>query len=289
MPSLEDEDRRRAEQARQVALFRYALIQDLINPHLSTRQRGALAREIADKTHTDSHGRGVKVSRATLDRWTRYYRRGGFPALAPEPRQVHPRTPAEVLDTAVALKKEKRERTAAQVRRILRLSSGWAPSERTLQRAFAAAGLNLPPAVAGETFGRFEARKSNELWTADALHGPKICGRKTYLFAFIDDHSRAVVRDRFGFAEDTIRLAAALRPALACRGVPETVYVDNGSAFVDAWLLRACASLGIRLTHSRPGRPQSRARSRGIFEQCGTSSWSSSTRIPANASPRWAS
>ena len=31
---------------------------------------------------------------------------------------------------------------------------------------------------------------------------------------------------RFGFAEDTIRLAAALRPALQARGVPEHVYVD---------------------------------------------------------------
>jgi hypothetical protein len=30
---------------------------------------------------------------------------------------------------------------------------------------------------------------------------------------------------------------------------------DNGSAFVDAWLLRACAVLGIKLVHSRPGRP----------------------------------
>jgi transposase InsO family protein len=30
---------------------------------------------------------------------------------------------------------------------------------------------------------------------------------------------------------------------------------DNGSAFVDAWLLRGCAVLGIRLIHSRPGKP----------------------------------
>jgi putative transposase len=29
---------------------------------------------------------------------------------------------------------------------------------------------------------------------------------------------------------------------------------DNGSAFVDAWLLRACAKLGVRLVHSAPGR-----------------------------------
>ena len=67
-------------------------------------------------------------------------------------------------------------------------------------------------------------------------------GRKTYLFAFLDDRSRAVMAARFGFSEDTVRLAAALRPALASRGVPEHVYVDNGSAFVDSWLLRALHS-----------------------------------------------
>jgi putative transposase len=60
---------------------------------------------------------------------------------------------------------------------------------------------------------------------------------------------------RFGLSEDTVRLAAALRPALAARGVPEQIYVDNGSAFVDSWLLRACAVLGIKLVHSTPGRP----------------------------------
>ena len=32
----------------------------------------------------------------------------------------------------------------------------------------------------------------------------------TYLFCCLDDHSRAVMTARFAFAEDTIRLAAAL-------------------------------------------------------------------------------
>jgi putative transposase len=88
------------------------------------------------------------------------------------------------------------------------------------------------------------------------MHAIRLGGRKTYLFAFIDDHSRAVMAARFGFAEDTIRLAAALRPALASRGIPAHAYVDNGSAFVDAWLLRACAKLGIKLIHSQPRRPR---------------------------------
>jgi putative transposase len=62
-----------------------------------------------------------------------------------------------------------------------------------------------------------------------------------------------------------VRLAAALRPALASRGVPDGIYVDNGSAFVDAWLLRACAKLGIRLVHSTPGRPQGRGKIERFF------------------------
>ena len=114
-------------------------------------------------------------------------------------------------------------------------------------------------------FGRFEASRPNELWTGDALHGPQVAGRKTYLFAFCDDHSRALVGYRWGYAEDNVRLAAALRPALASRGVPDAIYVDNGSAFVDAWLLRACAKLGIKLTHSTPGRPQGRGKIERLF------------------------
>jgi putative transposase len=59
-----------------------------------------------------------------------------------------------------------------------------------------------------------------------------LASRKTYLFAFVDDHSRALVGYRFGYAEDTVRLAAALRPALACRGVPEAIYVDYADLMV---------------------------------------------------------
>jgi hypothetical protein len=36
--------------------------------------------------------------------------------------------------------------------------------------------------------------------------------------------SRAVMGAGFGYHEDTVRLAAASRPALAARGVPEQIY-----------------------------------------------------------------
>lgn len=260
-----DEAAARTERAQAIGLFRYQLIREAADPHLSPKARGRLVRQIAAEQHLDPSGRLVRVSRDTLDRWIRAWRSGGFDALVPNPRQSSPRLPVEVIEMAIALKRENPERTAAQVRRILRAQMGWAPGERTLQRHFAEHPVIASDQQAQPVFGRFEATRPNELWTGDALHGLRLDGRKTYLFAFLDDHSRAAVGHRFGFAEDTVRLAAALRPALASRGVPTSVYVDNGSAFVDAWLLRACAKLGIKLIHSTPGRPQGRGKIERFF------------------------
>ncbi|MFC9646946.1 DDE-type integrase/transposase/recombinase [Streptomyces mirabilis] len=266
MALVDEEERRRAERAHQVALFRYQLIREAADPALSPRQRGAMVRGLAAKTHTDPFGRQITIGRGTLDRWLRNWREGGFDALLPPTRQVTPRTPEEVLDLAAALKREKPSRTTAQVVRILTQHLGWGPSYRTVHRHLGRLDLlDRPDGQAPPVFGRFEADRPNELWVGDALHGPKIAGRKTYLFAFLDDHSRLMVGHRWGFMEDSVRLAAALRPALAARGVPEGVYVDNGSAFVDKALLRACARLGIKLIHSTPGRPEGRGKIERAF------------------------
>jgi putative transposase len=260
------EERRRAARAEQVALFRYQLIREAADPGLSTRQRGRLVRELAAAEHPGPFGQPVRVSRPTIDRWIRAWRVGGFAALAPPARQVTPRTDAQVLELAAALKRERPGRTAAQITRILRAQCGWSPSPRTLLRHFERLELNTrPDGRPPVTFGRFEAAAPNERWTGDALHGPRAAGRKAYLFCFLDDHSRAVMAARWGYFEDTIRLAAALRPALAARGVPGSIYVDNGSAFVDAALKRAAARLGIQIIHSAPGRPEGRGKIERYF------------------------
>jgi putative transposase len=260
------EEHKRRERAQAIGLLRYQLICPALEEGLSSKQRGKLVRHIAAGTHTDPFGNPIRVSRETLDRWIRRYRRGGFEALVPPPRRLAARTDAQVLELAASLKRENPSRTVTQVARILRTATGWSPSESTLLRHFHRLELMGPAGgQAPAVFGRFEATDPNELWVGDALHGPRVGDRKTYLFAFLDDHSRLVVGHRFGFAEDTVRLAAALRPALAARGVPASIYVDNGSAFVDAWLLRACAKLGVRLVHSAPGRPQGRGKIERFF------------------------
>ncbi|MDH3684557.1 MAG: DDE-type integrase/transposase/recombinase, partial [Acidimicrobiia bacterium] len=158
------------------------------------------------------------------------------------------------------------ERTGAQVRRIIEAEAGWSPSERTIQRHFARAGLNLRPnGTAPDVFGRFEAAASNDLWTGDAMHGLAVANHKTYLLAFIDDHSRLLSGYRWTYAEDTVRLEAALRSGLQARGVPKAIYVDNGSAFASNQLLRACAVLGVQLVHSTVRRPEGRGKIERFF------------------------
>lgn len=251
---------------RDIALFRYSLIRAAADDTLSNRDRGRLVRYLAAQDHAGPHGGRVTVSRKTLDRWIRAYRAGGFDALTPAGRTAEPRTPAPVLDVALALKRERPVRTAAQVRRIIVVADGWAPSERTIQRLFTRHGLNgRGDGTPVEVFGRFEADHANEMWTGDALHGPVIGGHKAYLLAFIDDHARLLTGYRWCHSEDTVRMEGALRSGLTARGVPGTVYVDNGSAFVSKQLLRACASLGIRLTHSTPRRPEGRGKIERFF------------------------
>ena len=103
------------------------------------------------------------------------------------------------------------------------------------------------------------------MWTGDALHGPLIDGRRTFLFCFLDDHSRLLVGYRWATREDVLNASRALRAGIAARGVPKAVYVDNGVPFVSGQLLRACAVLGIRLIHSTPGRPEGRGKIERVF------------------------
>ncbi len=132
------------------------------------------------------------MSYATLTRWRRAYEEGGFDALVPSPRQPAPRTPQEVLALAGALKREKPGRTAAQVRRILQVTSGWAPSgAEPCSGCSSASELNAPgpgPAEEQRAFRRFECGRPNEMRTRRHLvHGPVIGGKKSYLLAFIDE------------------------------------------------------------------------------------------------------
>jgi putative transposase len=51
-----------------------------------------------------------------------------------------------------------------------------------------------------------------------------------------------------------------LRSAIARRGVPQILHVDNGAPYANHQLARACAVLGVHLVHSKPYSPQGRGK-----------------------------
>ena len=254
------EDKRQA-----TALFRYSLIRELADPELSSRQRGARTRALAATDHAFD-GQRVEVTAPTLRRWLRAWRAGGFEALVPAPRRQPNRTPAELLEAAETLKREAPKRTAVQVARALAEAGRGKVSDRTIQRHFARLGLDTrPDGQPPRALGRFEAEEFGELWTGDGMHGPLVAGAKAILFVFIDDWSRAVPGWRWGYGEDTVRLEAALRRALESAGVPDAVFVDNGSAYASGPFHRTLAVLGVRIAHSTPGHPASRGKVERFF------------------------
>ncbi|MGC8514497.1 MAG: DDE-type integrase/transposase/recombinase, partial [Acidimicrobiales bacterium] len=76
----------------------------------------------------------------------------------------------------------------------------------------------------------------------------------------VDDHSRLLVHGRWMAEENTRSGQDVLRSAIARRGMPETLYVDNGAPYANHQLARACAVLGVHLVHSRPYKPQGRGK-----------------------------
>jgi putative transposase len=115
----------------------------------------------------------------------------------------------------------------------------------------------------------FEAPGVNDLWIVDFSPGPFLALHPktvaTHLCLIIDDHSRLIPYASYGLAADTEALLVCLKQALRRRGLPRKLYTDNGGPFINHHLRIVCANLGIRLVHSKPGKPWSRGKVERMF------------------------
>ena len=256
-------------QQEQIALHRWAVIAEAAGDRLTARERGALVRQIAARSHPHPDGSPRRYSRGSIDRWLRAWRRGGLAALIPAERadtgmvRAHP----ELFAEAAALRLELPGRSAAQIASILFHRHGVAVAERTVRGQLRRAGLHRE-ALAAEpkAYGRYEAGAPNERWITDVLVGPWVPwprrdgSVRARLFLIVDDHSRLLVDGRFYGRENARACQELLRRAITRRGLPQVFYADNGAPFSNAWLARTCGVLGIRLVHSKPYSPEGRGK-----------------------------
>jgi putative transposase len=253
----------------QIALHRFSVIAEAVNERLSASERGVAVRAAAARRHSHPDGAERRYSRGTIDRWLRSWRKGGLEALKPAARadagtvRAHP----ELAEEVCALRLELPSRSAAQIARIVFARHGVAVAERTVRDQLRRRGLSREAlAVEAKVFGRYEAGYANERWITDVLVGPFVPFPRTEssvrakLFLIVDDYSRLLVDGCFYAHENARACQELLRRAIVWRGVPATLYADNGAPFKNAWLERTCAVLGVRLIHSKPYSPEGRGK-----------------------------
>ena len=260
-----------------IALFRYGLIAPLVLEVLPRGELTRRAREIAAHTYEFPSAERTRVSADTLLHWAQRYRLEGLAGLAPKPRSDRGRSRAVTPEAAALIERLKREnpyRTGATLLRELALSSGCGRppvSSSTLYRFLKERGLTTRELLKpGLVRRKFEAAHANEIRQSDLMHGPYVVRpeggkRQVFLCAILDDASRLMPHAQFYPAQTLESLLDCLRQAVAARGLPLRLYVDNGKIFRSVQLARIAASLNILVVHTPPYRPEGRGKIERAF------------------------
>jgi putative transposase len=257
---MNDDDRTRE------ALFRHAILGDLLSRNLRRGELRPQITELSEKAFEDHRGRERRMAFGTLEEWYYRYLQGGFEALKPLSRSDEGRSrrfSPEIEQLVIDLKREDPGRSAPLILRELELAGRIARGQMSvypIQRLLRNRGLSGPKMeIAVPARYRWEASMCGELWQADALHGPKLINPATgrpqtaIIFGLLDDRSRIIPYLEAGFGETEHRFLAVLYNAIARRGVPRRLLLDNHKSFTGHDLRVLCAKIGIHIVHSRPG------------------------------------
>ena len=92
------------------------------------------------------------------------------------------------------------------------------------------------------------------MWQADTCYLPYIRengkSRCVYLIMILDDHSRMIVGGKLYYQENAANFQKTLKEAVAAYGIPNKLYVDNGSPYSNEQLSFICGSVGTVLLHT---------------------------------------
>jgi transposase InsO family protein len=216
--------------------------------------------------------RDYGVSRRWVQTLVARYEAEGEAAFEPRSRRPHSspqRTPAEVEDRIVALRKELtdagHDAGAETIRFHLEQRHGNAPATATIWRVLSRRGFITPqphkrPRSSWRTF---TAELPNECWQADITHWRLPTGTEVEILNIVDDHSRLLIASTARPVFTAPHVVTDVRAAIAIHGRPERMLTDNGAVFTGqyrfrSWvaLERELVALGIGLHHSRPYHPQ---------------------------------
>jgi transposase InsO family protein len=218
-------------------------------------------RAVALKPFFDEQGREHRFTWRTIETWRVRYHKHGFTASRERSdkgkfRKAEPEAVQEAVDQARA-----GLRPGFRLSRLYRtcIEQGLLRREQiapnTFRRMVRRYDMLKPDAEAASRERLcFAKRFANQMWQADTLVGPFVTeagvARQARLIAFLDDASRVCCHGQFFFEETHATLKTALRAALYKRGLPQSLYVDNGSVYAGKDLTVVCGRLGCLLCHT---------------------------------------
>jgi transposase InsO family protein len=204
-----------------------------------------------------------KLSAGSIEKWHYAYKNGGIDALTPKIRKDKgldreiPECVKEKIDEL--LNKCKDLKTSNIIRFLEQDFEKEMPSKSTIYRYVKVKRPMYTDETKGQERLAFEAPYAGNLWQTDIMYGPYIyCyvdGRlkkcQTYLIAIIDDNSRVIVHGEFFHSQRVEDYASTLKSAILKRGIPETLYCDNGKVFLSSQIKRIATKLGIIIRHTK--------------------------------------
>ena len=244
-------------------------------PYLKMRVLGAIdmapgnsiqarIKAVSQMTFTDEEGHRRQFTWRTIQTWYSRYQKHGVTVMENKPRSDKGKVRKVALEDVLEA-----------IRKVLPKVHGKTPTRATLYRLSIEEGLLSRSQIAPNTFRRivkqhellkpdadcssklrlaFAKAHANEMWQADTLVGPYIQHEgsplQTRLIAFLDDASRVCCHGQFFLAENVDTLIEALRAAFYKRGVPQSLYVDNGSIYGSKEIIQICARVGCLLHHT---------------------------------------
>jgi putative transposase len=259
-----------------IAVFRFGVIHEFVGgATLSQNERKRLLREKCARKWIIPYSTRTRISKNTIYRWIRRYRdsRGRIESLYPRKRADRGKSRKFDEETIAAILQARRKKAYIPVPALLRelKQECLVPQKTSLATVYRLLHRYdlMDRSPKPEDRRRFEAGSPNDIWQSDVMHGPKVMvnqkQRKTYLIAFLDDHSRLIPFAGFYLSENLAAFMDAFYKALVKRGLPRKLYVDNGPAYRSHKLEFTCAALAIALIHARPYKPQGKGKIERFF------------------------
>jgi transposase InsO family protein len=216
--------------------------------------------------------RDFGVSRRWVQVLVQRYEAEGEAGLEPRsrrPRSSPHRTPDEVEDRIVELRKSLAERGldagAHTIAFHLIEQTGSSPSVSTIWRILCRRGFvtHQPQKRPRSSFVRFEAEFPNEMWQADITHWALAGGQEVEILNMLDDHSRLLVASDARATTKAADVVETFHGAAGAQGFPASLLTDNAAVFTGAFRGGGrCAievelgALGVRHVRSSPYHPQ---------------------------------